>query len=189
MKPLLVGEANPYQEDNADDADRFAFYPEPPQASGGRLCFGIMQLDERTYLRSYDRTNLCHPKWSLPAARKRAAELMAERVPSDVIVLFGAKVAKAFGLPSTPFQVYVMNDDRTTRVPIRVVLPHPSGLCRVWHEPDAFDRARAVLRDTNVLPRIVNGHHWRCQQDACVMGCPIASAEMSQRIDRRLRRP
>lgn len=32
-----------------------------------------------------------------------------------------------------------------------VVLPHPSGLCRAWHELGAYERARSVLRQAGAL--------------------------------------
>lgn len=147
MKPLLVGESNPHQT-NAEDAMRFALYPEPPHASGGRLCRIVMGLDERTYLRSFDRVDLCHPKWSLPAARARAAELVGERASTDVIVLCGVKVAEAFGGGYEPFRVYRAAFGAG---PELVVLPHPSGLNRLWHQPGAVARARAVLREAGVL--------------------------------------
>lgn len=149
MKPLLVGEANPYQPDEAS-AMAYALYPDPPHASGGRLCTYVMGLTPHTYLRAFDRTDLCHPKWSIKAARAKAAQLMAERAPGNVLVLCGAKVAAAFGLPSTPFQIYGL-DDGMGRAPVRVVLPHPSGLCRVWHQPGSVQRAREVLKEAGVI--------------------------------------
>jgi hypothetical protein len=161
VKPLLVGEANPWQTDQ-DLAMRYALHPDPPHASGGRLCYFVMGLDERTYLRRFDRTDLCHPKWSLPAARKKAAQLVAARTADDVIVLCGAKVATAFRVPYEPFTVtqgVIGQDDYMFRPwiggPRLVVLPHPSGLNRMWHEPGAVTRARAVLRDAGVLPGVV----------------------------------
>lgn len=148
MKPLLIGEANPYQTDRRM-ADRYALHPDPPLASGGRLCHFVMGLDEETYLRAFDRMDLCFPKWVMKAARVKAAQLLVERGPEDVIVLCGAKVAAAFSLPSTPFVVYAGDG-----LPTRVVIAHPSGLCRVWHEPDAVVRAREVLRRAGVLPQV-----------------------------------
>lgn len=147
MKPLLIGEANPYQTDERL-AIRYALHPDPPRASGGRLCFFVMGLDEQTYLSRYDRVNLCHPKWHLPTAREKAYRVLGERQSTDVIVLCGAKVAAAFDLPSAPFKVY---RDPVDVWPVRVVLPHPSGLCRVWHTPGAVQEARRVLRVTGVL--------------------------------------
>lgn len=147
MKPLIVGEANPYQSD-AESAMYFAMHPDPPHASGGRLCFTIMQLEERQYLRLFDRTDLCFPRWSLPKARERAKQLLAERSSSDVIVLCGRKVAEAFGVGGEPpFTIY-----HASHEPALVLLPHPSGLNREWHKPGALLRARAVLRMAGVFP-------------------------------------
>lgn len=135
MKPLLVGETNPY-----GGADEFALYPAPPGCTGHRLCHLIMELDSDEYLERYDRANLCVGKWSVVAAREEALRLSLKH--SGVIVLFGSKVCSGFGLPFRPFEAIGPN---------RVILPHPSGLNRMWGEPGAFDRARAVLREAGVL--------------------------------------
>ena len=162
MKPLLVGEANPYQS-NEDDAMYFALHPDPPRASGGRLCYFVMGLDERTYLRSYDRIDLCHPTFRLKNAKAKAEHLIRERTPEDVIVACGAKVAAAFGVPYWPFEIFNRLVERSPErspplfpthkvgAPCIVVIPHPSGLNRMWHEPNAVHRARAVLREAGVL--------------------------------------
>ena len=147
-RPLLVGESNPYQP-TQELADRYAFYPRPRKASGYRLCALVMGLPEALYLRSFDRLDLCHPRWSAPAARTRAARLLAERGEGDVIVLCGAKVAEAFGLS---FKEHALTTVRRPGAPALVVLPHPSGLNRFWQEPRAFERARQVLVDAGVLP-------------------------------------
>jgi hypothetical protein len=157
LKPLLVGESNPYQT-NARMAMHFALHPDPPHASGGRLCFFVMGLDAETYLRSFDRVDLCHPKWSLPQAREHAQALVSARSEIDVIVMCGTKVANAFGVPFNPFTitqgVHVDGIYRPCQFgPRVVVLPHPSGLNRMWHEPNAVERAREVLREAGVLGR------------------------------------
>ena len=146
MKPLLVGTDNPYQRDE-ETAMRYALHPDPPHASGGRLCHLIMGITERDYLRWFDRTDLCHPRWSLPAAREKAARLVGERTNTDVIVLCGSKVAQAFGVAYRPFSVHV-----TPTGPRLLILPHPSGLNRLWHAPSSVAEARSALRRAGVLP-------------------------------------
>lgn len=137
MKSLLVGETNPY-----GGADEFALYPSPSGCTGHRLCHLILQLDSDEYLERYDRANLCVGKWSLPQAREEALRLSSKH-QAGTIVLLGSKVCSGFGLPFRPFE---------TTVGARfVVLPHPSGLNRMWGEAGAFDRARAVLREAGVL--------------------------------------
>lgn len=57
LRPILVGEANPYGGD-----PRYALYPLPENSAGGRLCRLILKLEVRQYLRSFDRRNLCATK-------------------------------------------------------------------------------------------------------------------------------
>jgi hypothetical protein len=147
LRPLLVGESNPYRND-----DYYALYPDPENSAGGRLCFKIMELSTKDYIRSFDRQNLCAGKWSLPAARATADRIkLARHNGSSVdatVVLFGSKVCSAFGLDFKPF---------SWRQPLAgsgfpvVILPHPSGLNRIWNEPGAIERARGTLHSAGLL--------------------------------------
>lgn len=129
MKPILVGEANPY----GADPD-FALYPAPRGCSGQRLCYFILGMDADEYLDAFDRVNLCAGKWSLRSARVRATELWAS---GRRFILLGAKVCQAWGTPYAPF---VFSDCGNC-----LVLPHPSGLCRLWHEEGTIAKARAMV--------------------------------------------
>lgn len=167
MRPLLVGEANPYQADPGL-AQHYALYPDPPGCAGWRLCKLVMGLEPADYLKRFDRVNLCDGKWSTKEAKERAwallgtrQELHTDRARCDVsydmqrpLVLFGAKVARAFGQDFRPFTWQKVFDQKglifPTSHPI-VTLPHTSGLSRAWNEPGAFERARAVLREAGVL--------------------------------------
>jgi hypothetical protein len=93
----------------------------------------------------FDRVNLCTGKWSAPAARAEAQRLV-DGDEHEVFVLLGRKVVSAF-LPGTPKQ-FTIEEHCAGRF---VILPHPSGLCRVWAEPGAFARARALLVEAGVL--------------------------------------
>lgn len=147
VKPILVGEANPYGGD-----PRYALYPEPEYSAGGRLCRLIMGLDPREYLRRFDRRNLCAGKWGSVEARETAAAIGREVSmeyhlrggPGRVVVLLGSKVCSAFGVRFEPFTALAQGDCGL------VLLPHPSGLCRLWHEPDAINRARRTLRAAGI---------------------------------------
>lgn len=144
MKPLLIGEANPYGSD-----PEFALYPAPRGCSGDRLCRLVMQLDPDDYLERFDRMNLCPREWDLLEARGRAALLLVDaRARGAPVVLLGAKVTRACGSAFEPFTVL----SGTDLVPTRAVLPHPSGLARAWGVPGAYERARTVLRAAGVLP-------------------------------------
>ena len=131
MRPLLVGESNPYSLD-----PRHALLPWPTGAAGDRLR-SILGLTERQYLRAFDRANLVlGERWSLPAAREGAAHLMRQRPTTAPIVLLGRRVAAAFGA----------SDYRSFTTCGRLyLLPHPSGRCLAWNEPGAAQRARDLL--------------------------------------------
>jgi len=128
-KPLLVGEANPYSLD-----PDMALFPWPRQAAGNRLR-EILGLTDAKYVKRFDRINLVRGhRWSIKLAREEANRLLAER--GGPMVLLGAKVASAFGLDFTPFTV--------ARGQL-YLLPHPSGLCRVWNDSTAVPRTRSLL--------------------------------------------
>lgn len=136
----FVGEANPYGSD-----PRYAFYPEPPNSAGGRLCRLILGLPAREYLRRFDRVNLCSGAWDAKEARRVAGAASWNDIERGPVVLLGSKVCAAFGLRFEPFTLGP--DCREL-----VILPHPSGLCRLWAVPGAIERARAVLIEAGVLP-------------------------------------
>ena len=138
MKPLLIGECNPYSSD-----PRFALYPLPERASGHRLCTLVLGLTRLEYLRRYDRVDLCAgARWNLNEARAKAREI--ENTPRTIILL-GAKVCKAFCCAFEPFTI-----KRAGGI-VAVLLPHPSGLCQLWRVPGAFVRARELLREVGAL--------------------------------------
>ena len=150
VKPLLVGEDNPLSRD-----PRHALFPYPKHHAGGRLATTIMGLSCTAYLRRFDRVNLCAGKWSIKEAREHAAKIWNESVDRPAVVLLGAKVCAAFGREFVPFEAYATNyycsepgkvwQKMKSYVNI-VVLPHPSGRCRLWNEPDSISKARGVLR-------------------------------------------
>lgn len=129
LKPLLVGEVNPYGADPA-----MALYPLPEDASGGRLA-RILGLSRGEYLRRFDRVNLCTGAWSIRAAREASYRLRVEGPPK---ILLGQKVAAAFGFPAGPHFGKVGNF---------YFLPHPSGRNRIWNRPGAQEKARELLAE------------------------------------------
>lgn len=134
----LVGEHNPYGSDPS-----MALYPLPENAAGDRLCRKVLGMTHYEYLQKFERRNLLQTRdgrWSAPLAREAAQKVLREANGAP-LVLLGARVAAAFGLPSLPFIVR-----RQLPSPI-LVLPHPSGRCRVWNDARNFERARACLRE------------------------------------------
>lgn len=136
---VLVGEVNPYQ-----DRRDFDLYDMPEKASGHRLREKILGVSREDYFRRFYRRNLCVWKWSLSAARDRSEDLRAE-FPTNTFVLLGKKVQEAFSIDSRD-SLRVVKRERTF-----VLIPHPSGLCRFWREPGAFERTRDVLRSAGAF--------------------------------------
>jgi len=143
-RPLLVGEANP-----RGSAPEWALHPEPPSASGGRLA-RILGLSPDEYLSTFRRVNLSARGWRLPEARAAAEAIVLGGDPGP-LVLLGAKVCSAFGIPFRPFtfgrtRLGPYARDRVARVVAVGILLHPSGLSRYWSDPDSKWNARRVIR-------------------------------------------
>lgn len=145
---VLVGESNPYGAD-----PRYALYCEPRNSAGGRLCFDILQMSRNEYVRTFGRVNLCPSSWKVREGRRNARELALSGAP---LVLFGSRVCAAFGIDFNPY----LSGTLIARFPEGgvgsrvvtfrgVVLPHPSGLCRLWGEPPGqvanFAKARELI--------------------------------------------
>lgn len=148
MKPLLVGETNPYSGDDHE----FALYPSPEGSAGHRLCVDILGLGRKDYLERFDRANLCGGTWRIGAARDVAERIKHEHKGDRAFILLGAKVREAFGIWEAAFTVATRYWDLQPG-PLRewvhtyYLLPHPSGRCRAWNEPGAVARARALLKE------------------------------------------
>lgn len=125
----LVGEANPYGRD-----PYFALYPVPDGCSGHRLCCLILGMSRSDYLSTFDRVNLCNRQWDTKEAAARALTLGGRKC-----ILLGSKVARAFEIPFRPFTLF--------RRDTVLVLPHPSGLCRLWNVPGNIDLARRLVEE------------------------------------------
>lgn len=148
-RPLLVGESNPYGTD-----PKFALYPAPERSAGYRLCVEIFGMVRAEYLRRFDRANLCEGSYSTVKARAGFEALLGEY--REAVILLGSKVCAAARVGFEPYTIQryrvdvpepgrrFVEPDPTGHLTI-VVLPHPSGLCRMWNEPGAIDRARSAM--------------------------------------------
>jgi hypothetical protein len=140
----LIGEQNPYGAD-----PKYALFPLPPHAAGGRL-MRVLGMQTTDYLRAFVRRNLLTAdKWSVPAARAAANALLFEHPPQDKLVLLGARVAAAFGLPFRDHLCQVRRAlvGATRQERHLVVVPHPSGLSREWNDPEAVPRVKAAVEE------------------------------------------
>lgn len=132
MKPILVGESNPLSSDPAD-----ALVPYPDGCAGHRLAVSIFGMSRKAYMDSFDRINLCMGDWSQFPARLTAAAL---KIKYDRIVLLGSRVASAFGLNFEPFTFAQGSSIKM------LILPHPSGLSRLWNNPNNIKLCRELIK-------------------------------------------
>ena len=100
-------------------------------------------MEPREYLRAFDRVNLLNSRrWDAKQARRSAGRITHRRR-----ILLGSRVAAAHEVKFIPFRVQVLYDINVDGKPyVRIlVLPHPSGRCRVWNDPAAAVRARVAV--------------------------------------------
>ena len=135
MRPLLVGELNPYGAD-----PYYALFCLPPGSAGGRMQRLVCRLHQTTYLK-LDRVNLCEGRWRDELAAAHATRILSS-AEDRAIFLLGRKVADAFGFRGRLFTSSLIGDGRRG---VLAYLPHPSGRCRVWNDPESFISARHVL--------------------------------------------
>jgi hypothetical protein len=161
----VLGENNPYQR-NAEDGLRYAMYPEPAKSAGARFCHRILGMEERAYLRAFERRNLlARPTWSVPLARAAAACLSWEWGPGERVILLGKKVWLAFfgdvedPEDWAPFSLYRREVRRGEEALRFLALPHPSGLNQVWNgkdprwpKPSALAREAVRLLAPHLVP-------------------------------------
>ena len=162
---FLVGESNPYGSN-----PYYALYPLPAHATGGRLA-KVLGLAADEYLDRFERRNLLvGSRWSVPEARRAAVALLRELDTCDRLVLLGARVAAAFGVPfrenlCAVWWLEVGHDHRRPRWTL--VLPHPSGRSREWNDPEMRGRVRAAVvqiqRPEVELPDGVFASHLRAK--------------------------
>lgn len=148
-RTVLVGELNPY-----GGAPDFALYPEPPHSAGGRLP-AILGISEDEQLATW-RANLCYGAWDNEDAARTMRRLLEEEVPWSRLVLLGSRPRRAFetlGLDTTlagsglecEHRRVVLHGMRPFSV---VMMPHPSGRCRLWNVPGVKKAAAAMYAGT-----------------------------------------
>lgn len=149
---VLVGEMNPYGVD-----PRHALFCAPAGSAGERLQDLVLGVRRATYLdERVVRYNLCVGLWNGHAAKRRAQEIR-DLHPADVLVLLGRKVAQAFGCRGWPLfgrglllrtgaKELAWRAASTSREFRAILLPHPSGRCREYNDPENVARARDLVR-------------------------------------------
>lgn len=140
-RPVLLGMNNPI----SLDPDH-ALYPVPPQHAGGRLYAmldGAAQPGEVSttkYIREFDRRNLVLGlQWNMRQASETADALVPE-LHSRHVVMLGSSVIAAFQVPRHDWCVW------STQYGVRYCcVPHPSGRCREYNDPQMRARVGQML--------------------------------------------
>lgn len=137
---LLVGE-NPGMKTHPD----LPLFPWPASSSAGRL-LEMSRMTPGQYLGSLYRRNLCDTRGDFHRddAAERAREILTALfdLPKTLrVVLCGYKVARAFSLPEQFWTRFRLESRHHC-----VVIPHPSGLNRVYNTWSARESTREWLR-------------------------------------------
>lgn len=141
MSPVILGMNNPHSE-----RPDLALWPAPVGCAGWRL-WQLLRRRRPTasrseYCKAFDRRNLCMGSWSRRDAA-RAARTMAEsgEFAGRTVLLLGEEVRAAFGVR----KLYV--EPQESGGVVYRQLPHPSGLCRYYNDPDFADVAALLLEE------------------------------------------
>lgn len=105
--------------------------------------------------------NLCFPGWWDPhEAALTARGVVRYYLPYlSTLVLAGRRVINAFGFPVRDVPaLFSVGDTRVLNV------PHPSGRCRTWNDPDAVRELRRLIREAQhgcTTPTVLEAHEGR----------------------------
>lgn len=127
-RPILIGMNNPHSED-----PRHALAPYPSGVAGHRLW---RMLSDRcgasrlSYMRAFERINLLNSRtWSPLRARAQNENLWSSLRGRRRVVVLGNAVKDVLWLSRVPYLRWTVTDD------VRwCLLPHPSGLCRLYND-------------------------------------------------------
>lgn len=137
VRGLVVGECP--GENTSEDMPLF---PWPPTSSAGRL-MSMSELSPGEYLGGLYRRNVCYRRWSWAEARQTARYIVSSLFDHRdlFVVLCGQKVAEAFGVRGD-FWRFGKLESRNCYT----VVPHPSGMNRIYNEASARERTRLWMR-------------------------------------------
>ena len=154
-RPVIIGMNNPYGTD-----PKYALYPAPQKAAGYRLYKMLEEafnrrhpppalLLRKAYIDGFDRRNILSGHWTMDRAKK-IGRLMAQGLINRRVVVLGRGPEAALGLPKTDW--FMHNRYEWPRVLADGshgfdywTIPHPSGMCREYNNPENRQRAGDIL--------------------------------------------
>lgn len=139
-RAVLLGMNNPLRKD-----PRFALFPAPVNSTGYRLYMllkmRIPDISRLDYINGFERVNLLNSvKWSKADAWAEA-EHFPSRYRGRTIVVLGEAVREALELPKV-----LIHPVRRYGCTWRQI-PHPSGLCRWYNDPECAELAAIMLAE------------------------------------------
>lgn len=140
-RPILLGMNNPLSSN-----PRHALFPHPPGCTGWRIWqmlrdFCDEEVTRAQYIAAFDRRNLVDDKvWDRGKALDGVDRLIAA-VRRRTVVVFGEAPRVALRLPKLLMHPQII-DGVTWRQ-----LPHPSGRCRWYNDPENRAVAGALLAE------------------------------------------
>lgn len=142
MRPILLGISNPHSP-HPDDA----LSTRPINASGYRLYIMIKEaanrqgrdFSEGDYMEGFDRRNLFTPENMVNGKLivSKALSSLARRM----VVMLGQKVPNHLGIKDITFS----NNAKNVGYFRYHVIPHPSGLCRSYNDPEVREQVGNLL--------------------------------------------
>ncbi len=143
MRPILLGMNNPQSAKPSD-----ALYPHPVGCAGWRvlemLRRRVPEATVQDYLVAFDRRNLLNATvWNGAEAKLSADEFVRteRKLAGRTVVTLGDKVRSLLGLEKD-----LIHPHERSGVIYRQ-LPHPSGLCRWYNEPQCLELTSLLLED------------------------------------------
>lgn len=141
MRPVVLGMNNPHSDDPQD-----VLSPRFPGSAGCRLYQMVRDVDptlsEADYLTYLDRRNLmAGDKWCPSVAKVMSSDLRAS-LSGRRVVMLGTLVPPALGFRHDG-QWYNWREADLTYC----VVPHPSGLSRVYNDPEYRKRTGRLLAE------------------------------------------
>lgn len=131
MKPVLLGMNSPFPTGGALE-------PWPINSAGWRLWRMVSDegglCSSEDYLKNFDRRNLCLGKeWNPAEARTRGVGFRNKVAPGRTTFVLGKLVWEALGLPRREVLDSYEDDGRRATF---IRIPHPSGRCQAYNDPD-----------------------------------------------------
>lgn len=148
-RPVLCAMNNPLSRD-----PRYALFPAPVNCTGYRVWQMLATaalmgeppttIRRQDYVEAFDRRNVLSAlNWSRREAMVGGLALMDE-LSGRTIVVFGVQTAEALRLPRLPWGQW--GEHYHLLEPTRYcVLPHPSGRCREYNDPEMRVLAGGIL--------------------------------------------